>query len=220
MKISVKILLFICLIFNITKVYVEDINEYSNKSNIEKTILIEKYLTDHKLKIKNFAKKYNMENDSDLVENLNKIDYLISSLNKIQINNIWYDNEKIAINTILNEIKKINEELKNLLKKKKELFDQWIKKKVDFYAELWIRISTRLDEINIKLKLSKLKEKQILTIKESKLKNSLIKLENISRKLKRFENIKFNSEEEVKTSFIRILKELRTEIKELKKNLK
>jgi len=220
MKISVKILLFICLIFNITKVYVEDINEYSNKSNIEKTILIEKYLTDHKLKIKNFAKKYNMENDSDLVENLNKIDYLISSLNKIQINNIWYDNEKIAINTILNEIKKINEELKNLLKKKKELFDQWIKKKVDFYSELWIRISTRLDEINIKLKLSKLKEKQILTIKESKLKNSLIKLENISRKLKRFENIKFNSEEEVKTSFIRILKELRTEIKELKKNLK
>jgi hypothetical protein len=88
MKLYVKILIFVCLIFNISKVYVDDVTEYSNKTNIEKTVLIERYLLDHKEKIEKFAEKYDMADDVDLIENLEKISFLIESLNKIQANNI------------------------------------------------------------------------------------------------------------------------------------
>lgn len=216
MKLSVKILIFVCLILNISKVYVDDITDYSNKTNIEKTVLIEKYLIDHKNKIEKFAEKYNMEEDIDLKENLERINYLINSLNKIQANDIWYNNEKLAINTILNEIKSINEELKILLKKKKDIVEEKIDRKLKQYSEIWIKISKKLDEMSEKINKKYIKWKSPLSLKESKIKKSLEGLNEVSKNLKNFSHIKFSSEEEIQTSFLRILKKIKIEVQTLK----
>ena len=73
MKTFVKILLILWWLLNITQAYVDEIDPYSWKSNVEKTILIEKYLIEHKTKIVNFSIKYNAERDTEINRSIDKI---------------------------------------------------------------------------------------------------------------------------------------------------
>ena len=65
----------------------------------------------------------------------------------------------------------------------------------------------------------KIYEKKILTERELKIKTSLKKLSNLSKDLKYFWNNQFNSEEEIKTLFIKILKDIKNQISILKSNI-
>lgn len=220
MKLFVKILLFTCLVFNINKVFVENNNLPLHNSGTEKSILVEKYLLEQKIKIESISIKYKLENNNKIIENIEKINFLIKALNKIQDNNLWEEKEKLIINAVLSEIKKINNELKLFLKKQKDVFDKKIIEKVNLYSKLWIKISRKIDNISLKLNANKLLKKNVLTIDEAKIKNSLVKLNFMSKKLKNFSKIKFNSQEEIKTSFIRILKSIKSEILILRNALK
>ena len=208
MKTFVKILLILWWLLNITQAYVDEIDPYSWKSNVEKTILIEKYLIEHKTKIVNFSIKYNAERDTEINRSIDKIDYLIESLNKIQNNNLDVETEDLAITTILNEVKKINDSLKTTLKKKK-----------DSFGNLAYKLSFKIEEIHSLMYDKKIYEKKILTERELKIKTSLKKLSNLSKDLKYFWNNQFNSEEEIKTLFIKILKDIKNQISILKSNI-
>ena len=219
MKTFVKILLILWWLLNITQAYVDEIDPYSWKSNVEKTILIEKYLIEHKTKIVNFSIKYNAERDTEINRSIDKIDYLIESLNKIQNNNLDVETEDLAITTILNEVKKINDSLKTTLKKKKDSFELNLKVKKDFYSNLAYKLSFKIEEIHSLMYDKKIYEKKILTERELKIKTSLKKLSNLSKDLKYFWNNQFNSEEEIKTLFIKILKDIKNQISILKSNI-
>ena len=219
MKTFVKILLILWWLLNITQAYVDEIDPYSWKSNVEKTILIEKYLIEHKTKIVNFSIKYNAERDAEINRSIDKIDYLIESLNKIQNNNLDVETEDLAITTILNEVKKINDSLKITLKKKKDSFELNLKVKKDFYSNLAYKLSFKIEEIHSLMYDKKIYEKKILTERELKIKTSLKKLSNLSKDLKYFWNNQFNSEEEIKTLFIKILKDIKNQISILKSNI-
>ncbi len=219
MKTFVKILLILWWLLNITQAYVDEIDPYSWKSNVEKTILIEKYLIEHKTKIVNFSIKYNAERDAEINRSIDKIDYLIESLNKIQNNNLDVETEDLAITTILNEVKKINDSLKTTLKKKKDSFELNLKVKKDFYSNLAYKLSFKIEEIHSLMYDKKIYEKKILTERELKIKTSLKKLSNLSKDLKYFWNNQFNSEEEIKTLFIKILKDIKNQISILKSNI-
>jgi len=219
MKTFVKILLILWWLLNITQAYVDEIDPYSWKNNVEKTILIEKYLIEHKTKIVNFSIKYNAERDTEINRSIDKIDYLIESLNKIQNNNLDVETEDLAITTILNEVKKINDSLKTTLKKKKDSFELNLKVKKDFYSNLAYKLSFKIEEIHSLMYDKKIYEKKILTERELKIKTSLKKLSNLSKDLKYFWNNQFNSEEEIKTLFIKILKDIKNQISILKSNI-
>lgn len=219
MKTFVKLLLILWWLFNITQAYVDEIDPYSWKSNIEKTILIEKYLIEHKTKIVNFSIKYNAEKDTEINNSIDKIDYLIESLNKIQNNNLDEETENLVITTILNEVKKVNDSLKTILKKKKNSFELNLRVKKDFYSNLWYKLSFKIEEIHSAMYDKKVYEKKILTERELKIKTSLKKLWNLAKDLKYFWNNQFNSEEEIKSSFIKILKDIKTQISILKTNI-
>lgn len=219
MKTFVKILLILWWLLNITQAYVDEIDPYSWKSNVEKTILIEKYLIEHKTKIVNFSIKYNAERDAEINRSIDKIDYLIESLNKIQNNNLDVETEDLAITTILNEVKKINDSLKTTLKKKKDSFELNLKVKKDFYSNLAYKLSFKIEEIHSLMYDKKIYEKKILTERELKIKTSLKKLSNLSKDLKYFWNNQFNSEDEIKTLFIKTLKDIKNQISILKSNI-
>jgi len=135
MKKIVKILIIMCLlpIYNISIAFDEYIYTNNNK---EKSMLIEKYLIEHKQKIINFTIKYDVINDIEINKNIEKINFLIDSLQKIQYNSIEKEREDLIINTILNEIKKVNELLKIQLKDRKDNFENRIENKKNQYSNL------------------------------------------------------------------------------------
>jgi hypothetical protein len=219
MKKLVKILLILLwiLYFNTAHMILED--PYDWKSNIEKTILMWKYLTWHRENIINFAVKYELEDDADIKKYVDRIDYLVDSLNRIQNNNLDKDREDLLISTILNEIKKINEQLKVVLIVKKTGFEKDLKIKKELYSKIAYKLSFKILEIHNMLYSKELQEKKILSESEIKLKNALKQIETLSKKLKYFSYIEFEKPSYVKEEFLRILKQIKEQISIIKKNM-
>lgn len=219
MKKFAKILLILLWImyFNTAHMVTED--PYVWKSNIEKTILMWKYLSWHRENIINFAIKYELENDIDINKYIDKIDFLIDSLNKIQTNNFDKDREDLIISTILNEIKKINEQLKVVLIIKKNGFEKDLKIKKEMYSKIANKLSIKILEIHDLLNNNDLRDKKILTENELKLKTALKQIENLSKKLKYFSYIEFEKPSQVKEEFLNILKQIKEQISIIKKNI-
>lgn len=219
MKTFVKLLVILYWVLNLTSTaYVEE-DPYVWKSNIEKTLLIEKYLLWHKEKIVNFSMKYNIENDNEIKNSIDKINYLIESLNKIQNNNLDEVKENLLISTILSEIKKVNDFLKITLKKKKDNFEYNLKVKKDFYSNLWYKLSFRIEEIYNFIYDKNVFENNYLNEKETIIKNALIEINSLSKDLKYFWYKDFENQEQIKNEFILILKNIRKQILILKKNI-
>ena len=189
-------------------------------SNIAKAVLIEKYLINHKEKIELFSKKYFLEDDEEIKVKLERISSLIKYLEKIQVNKLENEKVELAILTILKEIKTINKELKDILIIKKQEFDDKLDEKKEYYWKLWKKLALELNKINVSLSNKGLKDKKILTLKESKLKNALIQLEKEEIKLNNFDKIKFNSENELKQAFLRTLLSIKKEMKIIRENIK
>ncbi|MDD2908042.1 MAG: hypothetical protein PHH98_05375 [Candidatus Gracilibacteria bacterium] len=190
---------------------------YVGKSNIEKTMLIEKYLLGHKEKIINFSMKYEVENDVEIKKSLDRINYLIESLNKIQNNSLDEDKENLVITTILSEIKKVNDDLKLTLQKKKDSFEVNLKIKKDFYSNLGYKLSFKIEEIYNVMYDEKLYNNNYLNENETKTKNALNEINSLSKDLKYFSYRDFDSQNQIKQEFIKTLKDIRKQILILKK---
>lgn len=219
MKKLAKILLILLWILYFNTAHMEEIDPYDWKSNIEKTILMWKYLTWHRENIINFAIKYELESDIDIKKYIDKIDYLINSLNKIQTNNLDKDREDLLISAILNEIKKINEQLKVILIIKKNGFEKDLKIKKEMYSKIAHKLSFKILEIHDLLYNKELQEKKILSENEIKLKNALKQIETLSKKLKYFSYIEFEKPSQIKEEFLKILKQIKEQISIIKKNI-
>jgi len=216
MKTFVKLFVILYWILFFSTAYMEE-DPYVWKSNIEKTMLIEKYLLWHKEKIINFSMKYEVENDVEIKKSLGRINYLIESLNKIQNNSLDEDKENLVITTILSEIKKVNDDLKLTLQKKKDSFEVNLKIKKDFYSNLWYKLSFKIEEIYNVMYDEKLYNNNYLNENETKTKNALNEINSLSKDLKYFSYKDFDSQNQIKQEFIQILKDIRKQILILKK---
>lgn len=219
MKKLAKILLILLWITYFNTAYMVEEDPYVWKSNIEKTILMWKYLNWHRENIINFANKYELLDDEDINKYIEKIDFLIDSLNKIQSNNFDKDREDLLISTILNEIKKTNEQLKVVLIIKKNNFEKDIKVKKEMYSKIANKLSIKILEIHNLLYNDELKNKKILSENEVRLKNALNKIENLSKRLKYFSYIEFEKPSQIKDEFLYILKQIKEQINIIKKNM-
>lgn len=216
MKTFVKLFVILYWILCFSTAYMEE-DPYVWKSNIEKTMLIEKYLLWHKEKIINFSMKYEVENDVEIKKSLDRINYLIESLNKIQNNSLDEDKENLVITTILSEIKKVNDDLKLTLQKKKDSFEVNLKIKKDFYSNLWYKLSFKIEEIYNVMYDEKLYNNNYLNENETKTKNALNEINSLSKDLKYFSYRDFDSQNQIKQEFIKTLKDIRKQILILKK---
>lgn len=211
-------LLYLFLFFFSTNIFAS-VNEYNTESNIKKAVLIQDYIVRHKIKIEKFITKYNIKSDNNLNSDIQVLNESILALKKIQNTNIKKKNAEEIIQAILVRIKNVNESLKTKLKNEKKVFEKKLNKKKLVYAKLWIKLSKKIDNINIKIATNIFKNKRILNLKESKIKLNLIKLNKESINLKNFWSIEFKSEKEIKDRFINILTNIKKEISLMKNEL-
>ena len=193
---------------------------YNTESNIKKAILVEDYIIKHRGRIENFIIKYEIENNNVLISELKWLNESIEALQKIQNTSIEKEIAEDIMKAILIRIKKINENLKKQLKIEKDKFQKKINKKKDIYSKLWIKLSDKINNINLKIAKKIYKNDSILSLKEWKIKKNLINLNIQSLKLRNFWSINFKSEKEIKETFINILKKIKIEVSEMKSILK
>jgi len=207
-----KIVYFIIFILSILSINNVLAATYNNENIIKKAVLIEDYIKKHKIRIEDFIQKYNIKDTSYLKESINELDESIIALNKIKNSEIPIEQSEKIIQTILKRIKDINDKLKDKLYIEKNNFDNRLKSTRNEYSILWNKISNKINDINIKIAKNIFKNDRVLTLKESNIKKSLIKLNKESKKLKYFWHINFKSEKEIKNSFIRILNNIKREL--------
>ncbi len=195
----------------------EDYNEYKN--NQQRAIFIENYLNSHKKQIQNFTKKYNVESDIQIKNEIYNIDLLIKSLKLIQEKNIDSQKEKQLINTIVDEIKKINDKLKILLQQRKDSAALKLEESIQNYWHLWIKLSVEINKLTKSFESIQKKETYMLSRKETNIKESLNRLNELSYLLKMFWKLNFSSENDVKTAFKKTIIEIRNQMNIIKQNI-
>ena len=192
-----------------------------NQDNIiKKAVLVENYIKKHKEKIEKFIDKYDIKDSKYIKNNIKELNESILALNKIKNSQISNEKSEEIIKTILKRIKYINENLKEKLIIEQQLFEKKLKRKKEIYSRLWDKLSNKIDQINIKIIKSIYSNNKISNEKKEKIKNNLMRLNKESKKLKYFWKINFKSEKEIKDSFVRILKNIKREVKIMKNTLK
>jgi hypothetical protein len=182
--------------------------------------LVEDYIVRHKWKVEEFIDKYNITNNWSLNNDIIELEESIEALKKIQNTDIHKEAAEEIIQAVIKRIKRVNENLKIKLKEEKLRFEKELNTKKNTYSKLWIKLSDKIDSINLKVAKNIFKDKTILSLKESKIKQNLINLNKESLKLRNFWNFVFTSEKEIKDSFIRILKNIKREVASMKEQLK
>lgn len=217
-KIILFFIVFICVFSNFWNT--NAINQVNTQNNIDKAILIEDYIKRHKANIENFIIKYDLEKNESLKKEISILNESIKALEKIKNHKVEKEKADEVISGVLNTIKNTNESLKTKLKIEKNIFEKKLKQKQELYVKIWIKIASKIDNINLKIAQNIFKDKEVLSMKESKIRESLIKLNKESKKLKNFWSFQFNSENEIKDSFIRILKNIKREVNFMKSTIK
>lgn len=219
MKKVVNYLLIIAIFIFSNNVFANNF-EYNTENNIQKAILIEDYISRHKNSILDFIEKYDISNNDKINEDIKVLNESIDALKKIQDSKIEKEKAEEVLVAVLARIKNVNESLKLQLKIEKEKVDEKLKIKKIAFAKLWKQIAIKIDNINLKIANNIFKDKEVLSLKESKIKENLINLKKESSKLKNFWNMSFSSEKEIKDEFILILINIKNEINIMKESLK
>lgn len=186
----------------------------NTQTNINWAKLIEKYLINLKYEIQTFNEKYDITWDVETDEFLIKIDKMISSLRKIQTISLEKSTAEDVMRSIIDELKTFNPKIKSYLKKKK-------------IAVQIQTTNTKNNYILFSQKLSKSLSKLIndfysmeITKNKNEVEIQLRKLKKENTKLLNFNDLRFNNPSEVKSKFIQILNNIKSEIIEIKKLLK
>ena len=212
MKFFCKITLIIFFIFSI-------INTVKAENEIDKLELIERYIVNYKKNISLVVAKYEIKDNKEIKDTTDSLNFLLEIISKVKDSNMSEQEKERVVKFLTKNLKEINWKSKETLKKWKEDFDKKVKQIQESYSKLWLKISWQLDFFIQKIHKLKL-NKEILNSKESILKENLNRIAEISRELKDFWEINFNSEKEIKTYFKNIIQDIRRELLKLKENIK
>lgn len=183
--------------------------------SIEKIELIKKYIESQKKKLEIFWLKYDFESNITLKNNLHDLKDMIDILEKLKTINIEQKRLNEIVKTLVWELKRINHTLKPLLIEKKLEFETKLERKKQAYSRLWDKLWAQLSGL-IKWSLNNIKINQSTDSNRQAIIKWLINLEKESQNLQNFENIYFKNENEMKFSFLRIIKNIKRELNEIK----
>ncbi|NDK07737.1 hypothetical protein EOM39_00655 [Candidatus Gracilibacteria bacterium] len=186
----------------------------NTSNNINGARLIEKYLKKLKTEIETFNEKYDINGDSEINNFLKKIERMILALRKIQTISVEKNTAEEVMRSIIDELKTLNPRVKSYLKLKKSLVEIETMKSKNKYVDLSKRLSKSLSiftiELSLKMKQGNQENKDLII-------EHIKKLESENKRLINFNSLSFNSSNDVKNSFIAILKNIRNEVREIKK---
>lgn len=201
--------------FNITYSSQDNSFTQNTQNNIKSAYLMEKYTKNLILNLVTFQDTYNLENDKDIQNIIYKLDNIINNLKKIQNSNIEKEKISTVIEIILTQLKDINREIKVLLKQKKDTLQQEAEKEKIKYAIIAIRISEKIDKVIYQLA-QKIKSNDWLSNKELQIVKNIKILESENKRLKEFNKNDFLTKEDVRNGIIKILTNIKNDIKIIK----
>lgn len=214
MKILFKIIIILSIFFSInSKIFADEI--------YDKIEMIERYIHTYKKNFKNLSKKYEVYQKDEVVNNLDKINELIKVIDSIKSKNLDYHQREKILNYLTENFKEINENSKEIFKKAKIEYIKKLKDYQKYYSEIsmniYFKLNTNIDKI---YNLTLINRKTNLTKKEKALKKSLEKLFQNSIKFRDYSYKDFESKDEIRKEFKKIINETKITISELKKVLK
>jgi len=188
---------------------------FNTEKNIQQSRLIEMEVVNFKNKLSVIQKKYRLEKDNIINSSLKELNDIIYILRKIQTTRVNKVTADQVIKIVINDLRNINIITKNYLKKVKNSLD---KKRIQ-YNSLSIKLSKSIDKItNVFWRYYKSKKE--INNKDKKIIILLQSLQENSNKLKTFEEKKLYNIYDIKKYLIDILKDVRSNIYEIKQNLK
>lgn len=217
-----KKLVLLLLIINITLSlnilsmplsHAEDTKAYSDT---KKTELISTYIKNLKKEINIFKKRYEIENNESLENEVLELDNLLNILNNLNKKIIWEQDKEKIIKIILEKLKKSKDIIKNILKIKKTKYEKEFNIKREFYLKIWDKLNKQINNLIVNV-YDVYKNIDYLWEKETSIIILLKDLNKESLKLKNFKFFNFNTQTEMSTSMVRILKNIKNDILELKK---
>lgn len=214
MKILFKIIIILSIFFSInSKIFADEI--------YDKIEMIERYIHTYKKNFKNLSKKYEVYQKDEVVNNLDKINELIKIIDSIKSKNLDYQQREKILNYLTENFREINENSKEIFKKAKIEYIKKLKDYQKYYSEIsmniYFKLNTNIDKI---YNLTLINRKINLTKKEKALKKSLEKLFQNSIKFRDYSYKDFESKDEIRKEFKKIINETKITISELKKVLK
>lgn len=211
MKILLKFIIIIFFTANITLA-----NNIYDKIDIIKISIL-----DNKKNLKNLAKKYKIEQNPIVKENLDKMNNLLKIIESTKWKSLTYKNQEIILNYLNENLDKINESSKIILKKWKEKLEKNLEFKKIIYSNIWKDISEKVNFLIKKIYLStEINKKFYLNQKEKNIKKLLENISQNTLKLRNFEKIFFENEEIMKEEFKKIFINIRENFKILKEKIK
>lgn len=214
MKILFKIIIILSIFFSInSKIFADEI--------YDKIEMIERYIHTYKKNFKNLSKKYEVYEKDEVVNNLEKINEIIKVIDSIKSKNLDYNQREKILNYLTENFREINENSKEIFKKAKIEYIKKLKDYQKYYSEIsmniYFKLNTNIDKI---YNLTLINRKTNLTRKERNLKKSLEKLFQNSIKFRDYSYKDFESKDEIRKEFKKIINETKITISELKKVLK
>lgn len=214
MKILFKIIIILSIFFSInSKIFADEI--------YDKIEMIERYIHTYKKNFKNLSKKYEVYEKGEVINNLDKINELIKVIDSIKSKNLDYQQREKILNYLTENFREINENSKEIFKKAKIEYIKKLKDYQKYYSEIsmniYFKLNTNIDKI---YNLTLINRKTNLTKREKALKKSLEKLFQNSIKFRDYSYKDFESKDEIRKEFKKIINETKITISELKKVLK
>lgn len=185
--------------------------EKVSQQDISRARLLESYLKRYKIQINDLYLSYDIQNSAILKETNAKIDDMTQALRRIQKRPVDPDAVGEVISKIISEITVIDNKMEERLQKQKNIFDEQLIQKKKQYIAVWKKLRSALDTISARLT-SVLSQKETLSQKEKAIVRSLKRIRDESEKIKRFQDIPFSTEAQMKnyfqTSIINIKREI------------
>lgn len=180
-------------------------------SNINRAKLLCTHINKFDDKIQKLVSKHGLNNDERVKKTFLLIEKMKQSCSIITTKNIEKSDADQIITSIVKDLSVINTGIKKHLKKE-------IQKIYDYhnsYGKKAYTVALWLDRFITKLT-NYLERKSTITKKEKEIFKHIKNLRGLSKKLKEFESIPVYRKDEIRASLIRIVKEIRKEIKALK----
>ncbi|MCH2188636.1 hypothetical protein MK079_02305 [Candidatus Gracilibacteria bacterium] len=187
----------------------------ASHSSINQAELIEKYIDTHREKIVLFAERYALGGNKDVRKHVAEFDDMKQVIIQIKSGNMSEQDAEKALVEIVKKAKQVNSQLQYVLKEEKQNFEKKLKKTQEKYQALGEHLSYTLNQVILKI-ISSLGDKKDFSEKQKNIIPHLKNLEEESKKLKNIGNINFQNTSEMKQSFLRILRNIKREIKAIR----
>lgn len=187
----------------------------NNSSYDSKKIeLITNYIYKLKREIRTFKNKYEINNDIELENEINELEKIQKVLNNID-NYEQEKAEKVYL-LALEKLKTSKDNIKNILKFRKYDYEKKFKAKKEFYIKVTIRLNSQLNEIIAQI-YNNIENKSNLSQQDYEIISILKRLNEENIKLKNFSKTNFSSKSEMSDYVVKLLKNVKSLMFELKK---